>query len=48
MPIIKRMLKTFEPNTFPTAISDSPLNEAIAETANSGNEVPTAQWIKQL
>ena len=42
IPRIKRILKIFEPRTFPTAISDSSLNAAIQDTTNSGSEVPIA------
>ena len=41
-PSINKILNIFEPNTFPIAISFSPLIDAIIVVTNSGNEVATA------
>ena len=42
MPKIIKILKTFDPKTLPTAISDSSLYAAVEDTTNSGRDVPTA------
>ena len=39
-PRIRKVLKIFEPTTFPMAISAFFLRAAIKEVANSGREVP--------
>ena len=42
VPITRQMLNRFEPTTFPTEISLSPLAAATAEVASSGRDVPKA------
>ncbi len=47
-PRIQRILKIFEPTTFPTAISDSFFIDATIEVNNSGKLVPTATTVNPI
>lgn len=47
-PRISKILKTFEPRTLPTAMSDSFLSDAMIETTSSGRDVPTATRVKAM
>ena len=47
-PRIKRMLRIFEPMTFPRTISVLPEARALIETASSGAEVPKAIIVKPI
>ena len=48
IPTISNVLKTFDPTTFPTAISDVPLIADISDTKNSGIEVPIATTVSPI
>lgn len=48
IPNIQKVLKIFEPTTFPIAISDCFLYAATADAANSGNEVPIATTVSPI
>ena len=48
MPIIKRMLVTLLPRTFPIDMEACFCNAAMNETANSGKEVPKATIVKPI
>ena len=47
-PIIRKILKIFEPTTLPTAISLSPFLAAITDVTNSGRDVPHATIVRPI
>jgi len=48
MPTIASVLKTFEPMTLPTAMSDVPFTADISDTKNSGIDVPMATTVSPM
>ena len=48
IPSITNVLKIFEPTTFPTAISDSPLNADMKLTTISGVDVPIPTMVSPI
>ena len=47
-PSINRMLKMFEPTTFPTARSFSPFLAATTDVTSSGSDVPSATMVRPI
>ncbi len=47
-PNTQKILKIFDPTTFPIEISDLFLREATAQVANSGKEVPSATIVNPM
>ena len=48
IPIIMRMLNTFEPMTLPMAMAERPLRAATMLVASSGSDVPQATMVRPM